>query len=68
MSETNAMGVAQKQNQPDTEGVQNSSPGERADQGPFSTPERAKRTKLMMLVGASVCIFILMVVVKVGGT
>ena len=68
MSETTAMGLAHKQNHPDAEGVQDSAPGKRTDQGPFSTPERTRRTKLMMLVGASVCIFILMVLVKIGGT
>jgi len=39
----------------------------KGEQGPFSTPERAKRTKMMMLIGASVCIVILMLIVQIPG-
>jgi len=67
MSESTVMGAARKPTSGTPEDVQGAAPEKRTGQGPFSTPERARRTKLMMLVGASVCIFILMVLVKIGG-
>jgi len=67
MSETTAMGVARNPAEAGSQENQAVTPEEQPDIGPFSTPARARRTKMMMLIGASVCIFILMVLVSVGG-